>query len=194
MSASAVGMFATSALESLISNSTQSRTQSFSQAFQKLGQDLQSGNLSQAQADLANLDPNLAASQPAQTSSASSSSSPSLVSQAFNQLSTDLKAGNLAAAQSDYATLQQDLQQTAGHMGHHRFHRSGSGAGANSNYTQTQQAMGQLAEALQSGNLSAAQQAYTSVQADLAAMSNLGSSGMGLPGSSSSGTGLSVSA
>jgi outer membrane protein assembly factor BamD (BamD/ComL family) len=80
----------------------------YQQTFQQLGQDLQSGNLSAAQSDLATLQK--AISQTATTSDP--------VTQAFHQLATDLQSGNLSAAQKDFSTLQQDLQ--ASHF-HHRL-------------------------------------------------------------------------
>ena len=61
--------------------------QQFTQEFQKLGADLQSGNLAAAQADFATLQ---------QIQAASSTSSPqsnSPIAQLFNQLSQDLKSG-----------------------------------------------------------------------------------------------------
>lgn len=84
----------------------------YQQTFQQLGQDLQSGNLSAAQSDLATLQK--AISQPATTSPTTSDP----VTQAFHQLATDLQSGNLSAAQKDFSTLQQDLQ--ASHF-HHRL-------------------------------------------------------------------------
>jgi len=160
---SSIGMLGTAALESLFSRSTQSSTDKFKQAFQQLGQDLQSGNIQQAETDLATLQPNFNPNQPTSTSSSSttssSSSSTGTVSQAFNQLSQDLQSGNLTAAQSDYSTLQQDLQssQRQFHHMHAHMHHAGSEA---------QQELTQLGQALQSGNLTAAQQAYASLQTE----------------------------
>jgi len=168
-------MLGASALESLISNSTQGRFQKFKQQFQQLGQDLQSGNVSQAESDLTAL-------QPGTTSNSSSSSTPSLVSQGLNQLAQDLQSGNLTAAQSDYATLQQDLQQSAGHA-HHHHARSST---LNSAAPQLQQAFSQLGQALQSANLSAAQQAYTTLQSDAAMFSPFGSGSNSASGAGSS--------
>jgi hypothetical protein len=68
-----------------------------------VGQDLQSGNLSQAQSDFDAIQPN-------NVPGLSSSSSTNDLASAFNQLATDLKTGKLSAAQQDYATVQQDLQ------------------------------------------------------------------------------------
>jgi soluble cytochrome b562 len=179
---SSIAMLGASALESMLSHSTQSRSQKFKQEFQQLGQDLQSGNTSQAESDLAALQPG-----PASTTSAT----PSLVSQGFNQLAQDLQAGNLTAAQSDYTTLQQDLQQSSAQ----KFHHHSSSSSFNSAFSELQQTLSQLGQALHSGNLSGAQQAYTTLQADAAAFSsfdNTGNSAFSV--GSSTGTGVNVTA
>lgn len=129
--------------------------QQFTQEFQKLGADLQSGNLAAAQADFATLQ---------QIQAASSTSSPqsnSPIAQLFNQLSQDLKSGNLSAAQQDYAAIQQDFQNQTSHVHHHHHHDHGAGNGGE--ITQLFQELGQD---LQSGNLSAAQQAYNTLTQD----------------------------
>jgi hypothetical protein len=107
-----------------------------------------------------------------------------VTSQAFSQIAQDLQSGNLTAAQSDYANLQQGLKQGAGHS--HHFHS----AAASSALTQTQNALAQLGQALQSGNLSAAQQAYTTFQADTAAFAPF--AGSSSTGAASTGTGLNI--
>jgi outer membrane protein assembly factor BamD (BamD/ComL family) len=142
--------------------SARSHANNFKQQFQQLGQDLQSGNLSRAQSDFAAIQPN-------NVPALSSSSSSALVS-AFNQLATDLKSGNLFAAQQDYATVQQDLQSSAVSAHHHHHHRS---SGSNSNSQNSlQQLFSQLGQDLQSGNLSQAQSAYTSLQQEFAQLSS----------------------
>lgn len=115
------------------------------QQFPQPGQDLQSGNLPAAPSDFVTLQPK--------------HSSP--IAQAFNQLSTDLQAGNTTAAQQDYATIQQEVQDQAAQIHHHRHHHGDSQENAISQLFQ------QLGQELQSGNLSAAQQAYGSLQTDL---------------------------
>lgn len=132
----------------------QSRMQQFRQEFQQLGEDLQAGNLSAAQTDFAALQ-----QVGPQALSASSTQSNNPLAQAFNQLSQDLKAGNLSAAQQDYATIQQDFQ----NHGVHHHHRHGGAGGGESEVTQLLQ---QLCQDLQSGNLSAAQQAYNTLMQD----------------------------
>lgn len=129
------------------------RTQ-MQQEFQQLGQDLQSGNLSAAQSEFASLQ---------QLSQNTSSTANNSISQEFNQLSQDLKSGNLSAAQSDYSKLQQNFQ-SAGAQAHHGHHRHIDG---NSGSTEINQLLQQLGQELQAGNLSTAQQTYTTLQQDL---------------------------
>ncbi len=129
---------------------SQSKAQQFRQQFLQLGQDLQSGNLSAAQADftgLQQLNP--------QSTSTSSTRSNSAIAQDFSQLSQHLQSGNVTAAQQDYTNIQQDSQ-GSGAKAHHHHHRGG-GSGIS-------QLLQQLGQALQSGNLSSAQQAYSSLE------------------------------
>jgi hypothetical protein len=141
------------------SQGTQDRMQQFRQDFQKLGQDLQTGNLTGAQADFATLQKD-----GPQSSSSTQNSNP--ITQTFQQLSTDLQSGNLTKAQQDYSNLQQDFQnQASSHMQRpHHHHHSGGGSDASS---QMSQILTQLGQDLQTGNLSSAQQAYTTLQQDL---------------------------
>ncbi len=136
----------------------QNQMQLFRQEFQQLGQDLQSGNLSAAQSDFATLEKNAP-----QGSSASAPSSGAIF-QGFQQLSTDLQSGNVSAAQQDYSNLQKDFQTIAAQ--HHHHHHVGGGessSGSSSSTSSTTQTLDQLGQALQAGNLSAAQQAYSSL-------------------------------
>ena len=153
------------------SQSVQDPMKQFRQDFQKLGQDLQTGNLTGAQADFAALQKD-----GPQSSSSMQNNNP--VAQAFQQLSSDLQSGNLSAAQQDFSNLQQNFQnQAASHMqrSHHHHHSGGSQEGS-----QMSQLFSQLGQSLQSGNLSAAQQAYTTLQQDLQqyALSNGALSGL----------------
>jgi hypothetical protein len=133
--------------------STQNKAQQFQQEFQQLGKDLQSGNLSAAQSDFATLQ------QYAPQSSSTSSSQNSPIAQEFAQLAKDIQSGNTSAAQQDYSTIQQDMQSHASE-GHHHHHSSGGGEGQSA----VSQLMSQLGQALQAGNLSSAQQAYSTLQ------------------------------
>jgi len=143
-----------SAVFSIGSQLLQSRKQQISQEFQQLGTDLKSGNLTAAQADFAAL-------QKLQPSGSSSTSSSNPITQDFNQLAADLKAGNTTAAQQDFTKLQQDYQ-SQGTQSHHHHHHHG-GSSNNSGGSKISQLFSQLGSALQSGNLSTAQQAYATM-------------------------------
>jgi hypothetical protein len=161
------------------SQTMQSRMQQFRQEFQQLGQDLQSGNLSAAQADFATLQ-----QVGPQANSAQGTDS---ITQDFNLLAQDLKSGNLSAAQQDFTKIQQDVQTQPVHAHHH--HR-GQGQAAND----ISQEFSQLGQALQSGDLAAAQQAYKSLQQEVQTFSQTnGVAGSQAPTTSSS-SGVSVSA
>jgi len=133
----------------------QSKAQHFQQEFQQLGKDLEAGNLSAAQSDFTALQQ----LQPG-SSAASSTQSSNPITQDLNQLAKDLQSGNTSAAQQDFSQLQQDLQGTTIH--HHHHHHGGSDEGNTVNNL-----FNQLEQSLQSGNVSAAQQAYTTLQQDL---------------------------
>jgi soluble cytochrome b562 len=133
----------------------QNRMHKVQTEFQQLGQDLKSGNLSAAQSDFATLQ-----QLRAPASSTSSTRSSSTITQDFKQLATDLKAGNTTAAQKDYAQIQKDIQTQPPTMRHHHRHTNGDSGGVS-------QLLTQLGSALQSGNLTAAQQAYATMQQDL---------------------------
>lgn len=137
------------------STQSQNKMKQFQQEFEQLGEDLQSGNLSAAQSDFSTLQ------QMAPQSNTSSSTSSDPVQQAFNQLAQDLQSGNLSAAQQDYTNIQQDFQSQAAHAhGHHHHHGGGE-------MSQISQTFEQLGQALQSGNLSNAQQVYATLQQEI---------------------------
>ena len=161
---------------------TQNRFQQIQSQFQKLGQDLQSGNLTQAQSDFSTLSQELpnggqfgassATSATSATGSTAATSSSNPVLQAFQSLGKDLQSGNLSAAQQDFAAIQQSAQQAQSsgqaHHGHHHHHSGGDSSSSTSSPTSTlQQDFTSLGSDLQSGNLSSAQQAYASLQSDL---------------------------
>jgi soluble cytochrome b562 len=139
----------------------QSRVQKVQNEFQQLGQDLQAGNLTEAQSDFSTLTQNL--SSPMQTNGS--------MAQAFSALGSALQSGNLAAAQKAYSTLQQDVEQAG--MGHHHHHRAGGSSEINnsSGGSTLAQLLGSLGSALQSGNVSTAQTAYSTLQQDLQQLS-----------------------
>jgi len=161
----------------------QSQMQQFRQEFQQLGQDLQSGNLSAAQADFATLQ-QLAP----QSSSSASTSSSNPIAQAFNQLSQDLQSGNLTAAQQDYTTIQQDFQSHAAVHGHHHHHGGGGGG------SEISELLSELGQALQSGNLSNAQQAYSTLMQDFQQFGQSSGSSSALTSSQSGSSSFSLSA
>jgi outer membrane protein assembly factor BamD (BamD/ComL family) len=141
----------------------QNKAEQIHQEFQQLGEDLQSGNLSAAQSDFTTLEQFMPQSSTLSATSSTESSNP--LAQAFSQLGQDLQAGNLSAAQQDYANLQQDIQDQAAQVqGHgHHHHHGGGGEEQNS----ISQLFEQLGQELQSGNLSAAQQSYSTLAQDL---------------------------
>jgi hypothetical protein len=116
-----------------LTGSGQTGTNPLVQAFQKLGQDLQSGNLQAAQQDYANVQQTaqqevqqsvqasgghhhhhhrVESDQGSSSSSSSQQANPTV--QAFSTLAQDLQGGNLQGAQQAFATLQNDLQQIGG--------------------------------------------------------------------------------
>jgi hypothetical protein len=151
----------------------QSKSQLFTQEFQQLGKDLQSGNLSAAQSDFATL-----------TQLAPPSNSPITpvqgscpIAQDFQLLAQDLQAGNVSAAQQDYTTIRQDLQSQQSvvqERGTHHHHSEGPSA--------LSQLFSQLGQSLQAGDLAAAQQAYSALQQDFQSAPNLTSTQTGSNG------------
>jgi len=171
-------------------NTHVSPQQSKSSTFQQLGNDLQSGNLSAAQSDFALLTQNALNNLPTGVNS---------ISQEFNTLGQDLQSGNLAAAQKDYATLQQDLQQgqSANHVHHHHHHHGGGGGSSSQQTDPISEAFGSLGQSLNSGNLGAAQQAYSTIQADFsqfAANAGVGGSATSSTPAQSTDSGFAMSA
>lgn len=157
----------------------QSKLQQFKQEFQQLGEDLQSGNLSAAQTDFATLQ-----QMAPQGSSSTSTTTSNPLAQAFQQLGQDLQSGNLSAAQQDYANIQQAFQSQLQHA-HARHHHHGGAM------SQISQAFQQLGQALQSGNLSSAQQAYSTLQQE---MQSLGGNSGTTPAQGTAISGVSVTA
>jgi hypothetical protein len=142
--------------------SVQSRAQQLRQEFQQLGQDLQSGNLSAAQSDFATLQ-----QLGPQANSTSSAQSSSPIAQEFNQLAKDLQSGNLSSAQQDYTKIQQDFGSHAAHKHGHGHHMGGAYSAA----SEMSQLFQQLGQALQSGNVSTAQTAYSAMQQEFEQLS-----------------------
>jgi hypothetical protein len=103
------GISASSALTQSM-QAWQAQAQKVQSEFQKVGQDLQAGNLGQAKTDYTTLSQNLPA--------AAQSNGP--LTQAFGALGAALQSGNLTAAQSAYSTVQQDVEQAADSLQHNR--------------------------------------------------------------------------
>ncbi len=190
------GIAASSLFQALNFSAQQTKAQKFQSEFQQLGQDLQSGNLSQAQSDFAALQSAFgsssgtsSASATATTGATSTQTSGKGLFSELAQLGNDLQSGNLTAAQQDYATAQQDLQQAGASSGHHHHHHGGGGAQNSATQSAVSQLFAELGSALQSGSLSNAQTAYASLQQEF---TQLESGGNGT--TSSSGTGSTVSA
>jgi outer membrane protein assembly factor BamD (BamD/ComL family) len=158
--------------------------QQIRQDFQQLGTDLQSGNLSAAQSDYATLQQALPQNNANSQTQTAQNANP--IQQAFAQLSQALQSGNLSAAQQDYATIQQDAQNQQSTATHRHHHHGGGGANSAASATSADgtttsassntagdstnssvtSLFSELGTALQSGNLSTAQQAYTSLVQD----------------------------
>lgn len=148
------GISSANLFDLLDSANATSQKQQLQQEIQQLGKDLSAGNLSAAQSDFATLEKNLP-----QATSSSQSSNP--IAQAFQQLAKDLQSGDLSAAQQDFSTIQQDVQSQGG--GHHHH---GHGGSSSAPQNPVAELFSELGQALQSGNLSATQQAYTTLQQD----------------------------
>jgi len=134
------------------------------QDFKALANALQSGDLTGAQQAFAALQKD----QPGSTSTTSASGQNSQASNDFQSLQNALQSGDLSGAQQAFASLKQDLQ--GAHRGHHHHHHrstqntSSGGSGQNNPLASDMQT---LQSALQSGDLSSAQQAFANFQKDL---------------------------
>lgn len=82
------------------------------------------------------------------------------IQQDFQQLGQDLQSGNLSQAQSDLSALQQQLPGQTQNL-------TTAAPGATSSSNPVSQAFAQLTQDLKSGNLSAAQSDFTTLQGDL---------------------------
>jgi hypothetical protein len=109
-------------LLNLGSHNVASPQPSFQKEFQKLGQDLKSGNVPAAQQDFGNIQ-KAVPDQSVQTyrhhhhsggRENTSLGQPSTLAHEFAQLGQDLQAGNVAAAQQAYSTVQQAFQGLTG--------------------------------------------------------------------------------
>lgn len=121
--------------------------------------------------------------------------------QAFSAVGQALQSGNLSAAQTAFATLQQDLSLARGTQLHaHHHHRSGAAtegdgqpgqlgpAGLTGQSNSIAQAFSSLLQDVQSGNLSAAQTAYATMQQELRSLAGSGPTSYASSNPSSGGT------
>jgi len=98
-------------------------------------------------------------------SSAVSSNSSSSAQTEFQQLGQDLQSGNLSSARQDFAAIEQSVRQRTAQILHYHHHFA---AGARSGAAGTlAQEFSTLAQALQSGNVSAAQATFSALQQSL---------------------------
>ena len=97
---------------------------------------------------------------PTQSTSASNS-----IQQQFQQIGQSLQSGNLSSAQSEFASLQQAFSQSVSNS----TANSNSSTSTAAASSPTAQAFNQLASDLKSGDLTAAQKDYSSIQKDFRA-------------------------
>jgi hypothetical protein len=180
----------------------QSPLQQIQTEFQQLGQDLQSGNLTQAQQEFSTLTQSLQSANPATTNAAANATTTwtaaGTVSQELSQLGKDLQSGNTSSAQQDFTTLQNDLQQqlnvaqSGGHHHHHHVETSNQSSSQQASSQPTNPisaAFGALTQFLQSGNLSGAQSAYSTLQSDLQQIGGFTNPGLSNSAGASEGSG-----
>jgi hypothetical protein len=147
--------------------------------FKQLGQDLQAGNLTGAQTDFVTL------SQSVSTQLAGNSPA----AKALNSLGQALQSGNLTAAQQAFASLPPHMVGACA-VPHHAH--AGAASAQQSAFSQ---ALNQVGQALQSGNLTAAQQAFSAMQQSWQQMgANGGLSTLGATAVPAITSGLNVSA
>lgn len=126
----------------------QSNFQQLRKQFTQLGQDLSAGSLTQAQTDFVTLS----------QAAAAQFGSNSAIAQTLNTVGQALQSGNLSAAQQAFSTLPVGFvgpNAVSTHPSTHHGHHGHSGFS---------QQLEQLGQALQSGNLTAAQQVFTALQ------------------------------
>jgi len=135
----------------------QSRRESLRSEFQQLGSDLQTGNLTQAQNDLAKFSTDLDAIKGYSATAAS---------QALTALNQALQSGNVSTAQQDYSAIVQSPPQGRMQVHHHHHHHHGSGTQTRNSSDavgQLDQAFNRLGQDLQAGNPEDAQQTYSAI-------------------------------
>lgn len=101
-----------------------------------------------------------------QSSSAANPNASSAAQTEFQQLGQDLQSGNLSSARQDFATIEQTVRQRTAQILQHHHHFSIGGAQSGAANTLAQE-FSTLAQALQAGNLSAAQSAFSTLEQSL---------------------------
>ncbi|MGB7553330.1 MAG: hypothetical protein WBM04_03100 [Candidatus Korobacteraceae bacterium] len=147
----------------------QSKFQGVQSEFKTLGQDLQAGHLTQAQTDFVTLSQSV-------TSQLSGSNSP--FAKAFNAVGQALQSGDLSAAQQAFSAISPGGTAAQSVRHHHHTPLTQTSASAQSLFAQELSTLGQ---ALQSGNLTAAQQAFSAMQQGWQQTQGSGTSGSLLP-------------
>jgi hypothetical protein len=169
--------------------------------FQQIGSDLQSGNLFQAQSDFAlfnNIDPG--DSKALRPHLPPVHGTPTRCSPPSTNWDKLCNPAICPPAQSDFATVQQDVQQIAqqqsagGAHHHHHHYSSDSDSQTSSQQTAISTLFNELGTSLQTGNLTAAQQACSTLQQDFQQFALGGSSSTSSSSTSAGASGLSVSA
>jgi hypothetical protein len=155
MSVAGIASAGLSQLASLQRNYAQVRSE-----FKQLGQDLQGGNLTQAQTDFVTL---------SQSAAASQFSGNGAVAKTLNSLGQALQSGNLSAAQQAFASLPSHI------VGPSAVSHSAHVGSASAQQCSFSQALTQMGQALQSGNLTVAQQAFSAMQQSWQQMESTGS-------------------
>src|ERR1039457_5552584 len=137
----------------------QHKYQSVQGEFKQLGQDLSSGNLTKAQTDFVTLSQSAASGQMAANPT---------VNKALNTLGQALQSGDLSAAQQAYATMPPIPAATTVKEQYLASHHTHPGADSASSTAQQSSTIGQIltqmGQALQSGSLTAAQQAFAAMK------------------------------
>jgi len=132
---------------------SQNQAQTIAGEFEQVGQDLQAGNLSQAQSDFSAL---------TQSLSGAPQGSQGPLAQELSTLGQSLQSGDLTGAQQAYSNIQQTVQQTSQAHPHHHHHH-GSGEQTDAVNGAANDVLSQLGQALQSGDLSTAQQSFSNL-------------------------------
>jgi DNA-binding FadR family transcriptional regulator len=141
--------------------------------FAALKTSLTSGDLKGAQVAFKTLTQDLQAMGQAQNSQQTGGSSP--LDNDLVAISTALQKGDLQGAQNAFATLTQDMQQMWQTQGgqqtqkvhHHHHHHGGSAQNTQNTTSNPFSDLAAISSALQSGDVSGAQKAFTTLQQDL---------------------------